>query len=116
MTPAMFRLRRQLCVAAAADKPNVPEAGRLLWSWFLALHGTRIVTMAGAQAISHAEIEAFSRVEKLTIRPDHVATLRAIDDAWLAKARTSSGGSPESGKLIQSRQEMNPAVFDAMFG
>jgi hypothetical protein len=109
------RLERQLVAAVLSERPQVPEAGRLLWQAFITLHAARTITMAGAQAITYAEIEAFGRTSRLPLRPRHVAILRAMDDAWLAKVRAVEPGR-SSPPPQHPRQEITPAVFDAVFG
>lgn len=109
------RLKRQLCAAAVNVKPRVPDAGRLVWDTFVALHNARTVTMAGPQAITHEAIQAFTVTQAMPLRPDHVRILRAMDDAWLKKARAGDDHSPP-GTAPTATQDITPALFDAVFG
>lgn len=116
MTPAMQRLNRQLVAAVTQDKPRVPEAGRLLWSWFVDLHQARRYGMAGANPISHAEIEAYARVNRLPLEPRHVAVLRKMDNAWMTRARRQQSDGQEPGAAPRtSSQPLTPEMFDAAF-
>jgi hypothetical protein len=93
------RLRRLMCEALrrnlerAADI-QIPAGGELLWRWFLDLCGTRAVTMAGAQPISFAEIEAYARLTGWQIEARHVAVLRAMDAEFLAFGRRQAQAQP----------------------
>lgn len=116
--PPLARLQAQLVDAATSDKPRVPDAGRLLWRAFVALHNARTVTMAGAQAITHPAIQAFAQIERLPLRSNHVQILRAMDDAWLAKERRRQADRGPDGMKVCPRvssQEMSSTVFDVLF-
>ncbi|TFF27510.1 hypothetical protein E3C22_03370 [Jiella endophytica] len=116
MTPAMQRLERQLVAAVTQDKPRVPEAGRLLWSWFVDLHQARRYSMAGPDPISYAEIEAYARMNRLPLEPRHVAVLRKMEDAWMARARRQQSDGQQPGAAPRtSSQPLSPAMFDAVF-
>ncbi|WP_102960210.1 phage tail assembly chaperone [Mangrovicella endophytica] len=119
MTRATDRLERQLVAAVVSDRPQVPEAGRLVWQWFGALHRRRSFGMTGPQPISHAEMEAFARVERLPLQPHHAQLLRAMDDAWLDHARDSlANRSAEDGvKTLPpaSTHAISADLFDAVF-
>ncbi|KGE79601.1 hypothetical protein LW14_28360, partial [Rhizobium sp. H41] len=75
-------LKRQL-EANGACITQVPAGGEMLWKWFMALHKTRQAGMAGPQAITYAEIMAYSHINRLPIEPRHVAILIAMDQAYL---------------------------------
>jgi hypothetical protein len=83
-SPAFDRLRRQLVEALEAQlrgrRAEIPEAGRLLWSAFVELDGTRAET----NPIAFAEIEAWARLKRLPLAPHHVDILRAMDAVLLA--------------------------------
>jgi hypothetical protein len=94
------RLKRQLVEALACNlrtgRPvTVPEAGRLLWSAFIELDGTRGFGEAGPQPIAFAEIEAWCRLKRTPLEPHHVDALRAMDAAMIAhvaaEARKAAG-------------------------
>lgn len=74
----------------------MPEAGRLIWSWFGALNGSRTYHMSGPNPISYAEIEAWARLHGWSLSQRHIDAIRALDDAWLdhvqAKQANRDGG------------------------
>lgn len=82
------RLRAQLVAELERhlrhqDRPQVPEAGHLLWRAFMELDGTRTFHAAGPNPISFAEIEAWARLMRYPLAPRHVSTIRAMDAALL---------------------------------
>jgi hypothetical protein len=113
------RLRVQLTRAAAADKAHIPEAGRMLWRWFLDLSLARTYGPHGPNPITYAEIDAWRRVCRVPVAPHHVAILRDMDAAWMQRARAeirrAAGNEGPSTLPPVSKQEINPALFDAMF-
>lgn len=112
------RLERQLVAAITAEKPNVPEAGRLLWTWFLDLSATRAVGMGGPAAITFGEIEAYARLHALPVSFAHVTIIRAMDAALMARWQKEQASPAPDGvdKLPHlSTQPVTPANFDAMF-
>lgn len=106
---------RALLVAAVTQpRPRVPEAGRLLWGWFLDLHATRSQGFAGPLPIAYAEIEAYARLHRIPMASRHVDILRAMDAAWLAHAYRAAVGS--AARYPRSSQPINADAFDAVFG
>ncbi|MTH96422.1 hypothetical protein [Roseibium sp. RKSG952] len=59
----------------------------LLWAWFWHLDGTRQEGMNGPQAFSYLEIEAWIRLAQPAIRREDVATLLAMDRAYISEYR-----------------------------
>ncbi len=113
---AQDRLARQIVDTLTAHLAEgkrlvIPEAGRLLWSWFDDLHATRSYGDAGPNPITFAEIDAYASLMREPIEPRHVSAIRAIDDAWLKHARASQG----EAKAVPPATPMTPALFDAMF-
>lgn len=115
------RLEKQLVAALerALDKAptRIPEAGRLIWQWFIALSETRTYHMAGPNPISFAEMEAYAHLHRWPMEPRHVTIIRAMDAAWLAHANAS--GARREGKNAvprSSSQPMTADLFDAVFG
>jgi hypothetical protein len=105
-------LRWQLAnpgAADSADAPEVPMAGRRVWSIFLELNGTRTAGM-GASPISFVEIEAYARVRREPVRPFEVTILRALDAAYLEAAREPAepAGEPLG-------PDMTPDLFRAVY-
>ena len=112
------RLKAQLVAAVAQAKPNVPEAGRLLWQWFGDLHGTRTYGMNGPNPIGYLEIQAYAALMRWPLQSHHVALILAMDRAWIdhINAQASGGSAPSSGASAGPRQVLTPALFDAVFG
>lgn len=106
-------LRWQLANPGAKDDPTAPEvptAGRRVWSIFLELNATRTVGM-GPNPIGFGEIEAWSRMRREPVRPFEVTMLRALDAAYLEAAREPQA---QPGPAVSAR----PAtieMFDALF-
>jgi hypothetical protein len=118
MTP-QGRVQRQLVEAmrrhlATGRAVMVPEAGRLLWHWFVALSATRTYHMAGPNPISHGEIAAYMRLYRWPLSDSHLSIIRALDDAWLEHAYAKQAGKERPAR--SSGQKVTPAAFDAVFG
>ena len=112
---AQHRLQRQLVEAvrkslAGSQHPGIPEAGRLLWGWFLGLSATRTSNGRGPNPITFAEIEAYGRVHGWPMRQDHIAILLAMDRAYLEDADRRNG------KDRGPAQRLTAEAFDAVFG
>ncbi|MBB06338.1 MAG: hypothetical protein CML03_12645 [Pseudooceanicola sp.] len=69
--------------AAAGREPMTALHHGLIWSAFCDLSRTRAKGPEGPQAISYAEIEAWTRLMNVPLSPHHVRTLMAMDRAWL---------------------------------
>lgn len=110
-------LKRQL-TASGSEIPNIPAGGELLWKWFMALHNTRQAGMAGPQAITYAEIMAYSHINRQPIEPRHVAILIAMDQTYLDCVYTKAAPLPEGVKALPpiSNVPLNAGLLDAMFG
>lgn len=116
------RLQRQIVDTlkahlATGARPVVPEAGRLIWSWFIEISATRTYNPAGPNPISYGEIEAWARLNRWPIEPCHVEAIVAMDRAYLDHAY-SKAKAPDGTKILPrgSGQAVNPAAFDAVFG
>lgn len=87
MTRGMERLQAQLvaCVEASTHgrSERIPEAGSLLWGFFLELTEARFED----RPLSFSEIDAWSRLTGNPLAPHHVRILRAMDFALLAAIR-----------------------------
>lgn len=66
----------------AQEGPPLPADLRYLWSAFSQLHRTRQAGMSLCP-ITHAEIDAWSRLYRVRLDPWEVDALRALDDAFL---------------------------------
>ncbi|MDA9530330.1 hypothetical protein ACM42_18235 [Bradyrhizobium sp. CCBAU 25338] len=104
-------LRWQLANPGNEDGPEVPMAGRRVWSVFLDLTATRSVGM-GPAPISFGEIEAWSRLNREPIRPFELTMLRALDAAFLKAAAERS---EEGDKPAVSARPFSIELFDAWF-
>lgn len=107
----------------AGGKPVVPEAGVLLWNLFMEISASRTYHAAGPNPISYAEIEAYARLHRWPLAPHHVASIRALDDAWLEHAyrKQDAALATPDGKSFDARryanaQPLTAASFDAVFG
>jgi hypothetical protein len=94
------------------EGPAIPPAGVRIWRIFLELHATRAVGFAPC-AITHAEIEAWSRLHREPVRSFELEIIRAMDVAYLEVVSR-----PTDGKAIprSSGQAVTAAAFDAVFG
>ncbi len=110
-------LKRQL-EANGVVMVTIPAGGELLWKWFMALHKTRQAGMAGPQAITYAEILAYSHIYRLPIEPRHVAILIAMDQAYLEMVYKKQPEAPEGVKVLPpvSKAPLTAGLFDAQFG
>jgi hypothetical protein len=111
-------LSAELRVHLAGQRPKIPEAGRLLWSWFVELAASRTYHMAGPHAISYAEIDAWARLRGIPLQRHHIDTLRALDDVWLEHAYADKRAARSGVKTLPRRSDraMTAGLFDAMFG
>lgn len=115
----VFALRRHL----AGGRPIVPESGALFWNIFMEIAASRTYHAAGPNPISYAEIEAYARLHRWPLAPHHVASIRALDDAWLEHAYRNQDAALalRRGKSFDARryanaQPLTAAGFDAVFG
>ncbi|ASP85482.1 hypothetical protein CDO26_13300 [Sinorhizobium meliloti] len=102
----------------AGKAPRLPEAGRLFWQWFGELNSARTWHQAGPNPISHAEIEAWARLNRWPVQSRHVAAIRALDDAWLENFYSKRSKPPSEQKTLPPRSQhaVSPKLFDAIFG
>lgn len=68
-----------------------PEGVEHVWQWFLALHRGR-ASGFGPSGLSHAEIEAWSRLYGLRPSPFELDCLVALDGAFLRHAASREPG------------------------
>jgi hypothetical protein len=62
---------------------EVPEAMAHLWRWFRELAMGRTFTEYGAQALSHAEIDAWARLRRIELSSKELDVLRMLDAVML---------------------------------
>lgn len=76
------------------DAPALPDGCAQLWSDFTELHGSRASTGFGPARITYADIDAWQRVNRVTLAPWHIEAIRKADNAYLADhaARQPKGG------------------------
>ena len=94
----------------------IPEGGVLVWRWFLDLCRTRSSNGHGPNPISHAEIEAYARLQRWPLEPRHIDLVLALDRVWLDHMRgyQSAGLAHQPTRI--SGQVITPEAFDAVFG
>jgi hypothetical protein len=103
-------LRWQLANPGATGGPDVPFAGRRVWGIFHELNATRGAGM-GANPISFAEIEAWSRLRREPVRPFELDMIRALDRAYLECAAASR----EEANEEPLGPPMTPDLFRAVY-
>lgn len=108
-------LKWQLAHPGRGDGPQVPWAGRRIWSIFLDLNAARGSNGWGPNPISHPEIEAWSRLHREPVRPWELEILRAMDAAYLEYAMQHASKGRETASQARSSAAMSPALFDAVF-
>lgn len=65
------------------DAPRLPDGCEYLWRDFLNLHRSRGHSGFGASGISHSDIDAFQRVEKVELPAWQIRAIFAADAAYL---------------------------------
>lgn len=98
--------------------PVLPAGGALLWTIFGELDRTRQHGFGGPLAISHGEIDAWARLHRWPLQAHHIASIRALDDAWLDHTYAKQKQAPEGVKTLPARSShaMTPAIFDVVMG
>lgn len=123
----MAHLKQQLIAAyrrhLAGGRPVVPEAGVLLWNLFMEIGAGRAYHEAGPNPIGYAEIEAFCRLHRWPLQPQHIAIIRAMDDALLeriyAKMQRAVPGKDKpafDSARYSAAPPLTAATFDLVFG
>lgn len=81
-TPAAAHLRqvrKTLPSLVLPEPPPIPGSLRYLWNWFCDLASGR-----GARApLAWAEVDAWARLNGVTLRPWEARVLRRLDKLWL---------------------------------
>lgn len=119
----MRRLEAQLCNVVQkhviGQKCYIPEAGRDLLGAFSHLSHARSNSTHGPNPISFTEIEAWSRLMRVPLRPIDVAIICAMDKAFIkAWCRKRDMGQAEGVKALPpiSQQPLSAALLDAVMG
>lgn len=108
-------LRWQLAHPGRADGPEVPWAGRRIWSIFLDLNAARGSNGWGPNPVTHHEIEAWAWLRREPVRPWELDILRAMDAAYLEHATQHASKGQQTASQQSSSRPMSPALFDAVF-
>lgn len=108
-------LKWQLANPGRTDGPEIPWAGRRLWSIFLDLNAARGSNGWGPNPISHQEIESWAWLRREPVRPHELDILRAMDAAYLEHATQTASKGQEKAPQPSSSRPMSPALFDAVF-
>lgn len=95
---------------------SLPHGGSLFWEWFMDLHASRSWHMNGPNPISYEEIAAYGRLHHWRFRPDHIAIIRAMDEAFIADFYSKRPQA--SGETVTRKPSGNLSadLFDAVFG
>ena len=107
------RMEDAVRVAMTTQLPPVlPVGGSILWSLFGDLCAGRQHGANGPEPFPLSEIEAAGRMDGLALSAHHVATLKAMDRAWIAVA--SGPRLPDGVKAVphRSTQALTPTLFD----
>lgn len=67
------------------EEPPIPRAARALWDAFLSLASSRQTGFA-PQALTYVDVEAWCRLNRVTLTPWELDTLMALDAAALSVA------------------------------
>lgn len=67
-----------------------PPPMAYLWGWFKELHSARQHGFSGPNAISHVEVDAWSRLRGISLTSEEALTIRALDNLYL-EVRFSNG-------------------------
>ena len=95
--------------------PEVPWAGRRVWSIFLELNATRTTGM-GVNPIGMLEIQTWSRLHREPIRPFELTIIRAMDSAFIKEAMKTVKSEPKPEVPKVSARPFSLSLFDAWFG
>lgn len=117
LTNAMVEVLRWQVAHPGADDPEAPDvplAGRRVWSAFLALHAGRGAGGFGPAPISHAEIESYGRVQRDPLRPFEIDIVRTLDQEWM-KATAEKAENAGKSREDEVGPPMTPDLFRAVF-
>lgn len=118
---AFDRLENALVAAlrvtlATSKSVRLPDAGRLIWEWFVDLTESRTYHANGPNPISYGEIADYARINQWNIQPRHVAIIRAMDAAYIADFYSKRERETSGVKTIKKPSgTITPDLFDAVF-
>lgn len=71
--------------ARLLNRPHFPDIVAYVWRWFTELDSARQIGM-GINPLSHTEIEAWARLNRINLTPFEVRCIRALDVVRLEQA------------------------------
>lgn len=115
----MRRLERILCDNLKAQlngkKPRAPDAGMALMQVFGQLAASRSWHSNGPNPISFADIEAYCRLMRLPLRPDHISIIQALDHIWTEDFYQKRNKGAAAAPMV-SNTPLSAGLFDALTG
>lgn len=115
----MDRLRKQLCATLDARlqgrRHRAPDAGAELLHAFIALSRARSHGPHGPNPIRWEAIDAWSRIMRVPIQPQHAEIIAALDDVWMRHAMQRSEDRVKTLPPI-SEHPLSAGLMDAMIG
>lgn len=120
-TDALIRQLEQALafhLAVPSERIALPEAGKLIWQWFVDLHRARSWHMNGPNPISYQEIAAYGRIMCWNMLPYEVEAIRRLDQVFVNHFHDQQRIDNSGVKKLPPapKGEMTPALFDAVFG
>ncbi|WP_157971140.1 phage tail assembly chaperone [Pseudogemmobacter bohemicus] len=118
----MKRLERIICEAMKGRplgaRVEVPEVARPLWRVFSTLSRTRTYSSLGPNALQFGEVEAYCRMMRLPLHPEHIEILMAMDRVWLDLAYTQQRQAADGVKTLPQRsdQPLTATLADLILG
>lgn len=117
----MRRLERILCAYMQAQldgkKVRRPDAGQGVMQVFSQLSATRSWHANGPNPISFAEIDAYCRLMRLPLQPEHVGIVQSLDRVWTEDFyKRRDGAQGKAAAPMVSSTPLSAGLFDAMTG
>lgn len=115
----MNRMKNRLCAALEASlqggKVRPPEGSAIIWNAFMSLSRARSCGPVGPNPITYPEIEAYTRLMRLPLEPQHVEAIAALDGVWLDRAYRAANV-PPGVKVLPPASEhaLTPEMFDLL--
>lgn len=83
--------------AELRDAPPLPPLAAHVWAYYAELHRSRDENGWGAQGLKMREIEAWSRLRRVSLDPWELDAILAIDRAFRAAADAQAEANKEAG-------------------
>lgn len=116
----MRRLERILCATLKAQldgkKPRPPDAGMALMQVFGQLSAARSWHPHGPNPISFMDIEAYCRLMRLPLRPEHISIIQSLDHIWTEDYYQKRDKGQGISAPMVSNTPLSAGLFDAMTG